>query len=490
MEVATDIKELKTRRICSDCVNDSFLKGEIATTGKSGTCHYCEQTGKCFSIEEMSERVEGAFEEHYQRTSDQPDSFESMMLSDRESDYEWERHGEEALYAIMNAAEIPDQAASDIQGVLADKFYDFEAAKAGEETEFAAGSYYEEKGADVSGWQDEWHAFERSLKTEARFFSRTSAEFLNSIFSGIDGMKAHDGRPMIVLAGPKTQFPSIYRARVFQADGHLEEALKRPDSEIGPPPPVHAHAGRMNARGISVFYGANHPEVALAEVRPPVGSQVTVARFDIVRPIRLLDLTALSEVTTTGSIFDPTFTKRFGRAMFLRNLSKRITIPVMPDDEQFEYLPTQAIADFLATESKPALDGIIFPSVQVAGTALNIVLFHKAARVEELDIPYGTEISARLGQMYEEGWEREYTVIEETPNKEDVTKSPPQSLPFDFFNQLTPEVSEYNWEVRPVTLRIDVDSLSVHVVKAVTFETHDHKVHRHRWEKRSLEGDI
>ena len=33
--------------------------------------------------------------------------------------------------------------------------------------------------------------------------------------------------------------------------------------------------------------------------------------------------------------------------MFLRSLSGRITRPVMPDDEPFEYLATQAIADFL-----------------------------------------------------------------------------------------------------------------------------------------------
>jgi len=50
----------------------------------------------------------------------------------------------------------------------------------------------------------------------------------------------------------------------------------------------------MNARGVSVFYGAIDPRVALAEVRPPVGSRVAVARFEIIRPLRLLDLNALA----------------------------------------------------------------------------------------------------------------------------------------------------------------------------------------------------
>jgi hypothetical protein len=248
----------------------------------------------------------------------------------------------------------------------------------------------------------------------------------------------------------------------------------RPDREIGSPPAIHANAGRMNARGISVFYGANDPKVALAEVRPPVGSQVAVGRFEIVRPIRLLDLTALSNVATRGSVFDPSLVDRLERTIFLRNLSRRITFPVMPDDELFEYLPTQAIADFLATEATPPLDGIIFPSVQVAGDALNIALFHKAARVEEIELPRGTEVSARVGQMYEEGWEREYTVIEEVPRKGDDSEKKVstkfQHFPVDF-------------DRRPVTLKIDLDSLRVHVVEAVSFKTAEHKVRRHRWEK-------
>jgi hypothetical protein len=203
-------------------------------------------------------------------------------------------------------------------------------------------------------------------------------------------------------AGPATALSSIYRARVFQSDEKLEEALCWPDSQLGSPPSRLAEAGRMNANGISVFYGANEPRVAIAEVRPPVGSQVAVARFDIIRPLRLLDLTALSAVSEGGSIFDPALAGRLERAMFLRSLSQRMTQPVMPDDEAFDYLPTQVIADFLATENEPAIDGIVFPSVQAAGNALNISLFHKAARVEELTIPAGTEIQASTGHMGED----------------------------------------------------------------------------------------
>ena len=283
----------------------------------------------------------------------------------------------------------------------------------GEETEFADESYYEEIQVSDGAWQEEWRSFESALKTEARFFSRSAASHLASVFDRIDDLCTHDGRPLVVDAGPGTDFHTLFRARVFQSDDKLEVALGRPDQHLGPPPAFLATAGRMNARGISVFYGADDPTAAIAEVRPPVGSQVAVAQFQIIRKLRLLDLTALQDVRVSGSIFDLGFAARLERAQFLRSLSKRITQPVMPDDEPFEYLATQAIADFLATESSSPIDGILFPSVQVKRNVLNIVLFHKSARVEAMDIPKGAEITARTGQFGEDGWEHDYSVIEE-----------------------------------------------------------------------------
>src|SRR3954470_5589142 len=84
----------------------------------------------------------------------------------------------------------------------------------------------------------------------------------------------------------------------IQRDADTVRAMERPDLEVGPPPPARAMAGRMNARGISVFYGALEAATAVAEVRPPVGSKVLVVRFEILRPVRLLDVEALRALRT------------------------------------------------------------------------------------------------------------------------------------------------------------------------------------------------
>jgi hypothetical protein len=63
----------------------------------------------------MADLIDAVFEQHYVRTSDQPNSWQYARLSDKESDYDWERDGEPVVFAIMNAAEIPETAAQDIQ---------------------------------------------------------------------------------------------------------------------------------------------------------------------------------------------------------------------------------------------------------------------------------------------------------------------------------------------------------------------------------------
>lgn len=481
-----DIEELKAKTICSSCIGEEYLSKEVSLRGDHNKCSYCGQSGPTCSVSALAERIETTFEQHYIRTADQPDSYQYMLLSDRESNYDWERDGEPVVYAIMNAADIPENAAKDVQIILNNEYEDFDSAAMGMETEFSDESYYKENDISAGDWHQQWDNFESELKTETRFFSRKAADYLSKIFDGIDKLRTRNNRPLIIDAGPETEFTDVYRARVFQSDEKLKAAMCRPDTQLGPPPAMLASAGRMNAQGISVFYGANDPSVAIAEIRAPVGSQVAVARFEIIRKLRLLDLRALSDVAVGGSVFDIEWAGQLERTSFLRSLSRRITRPVMPDDEPFEYLATQAIADFLATEASVVIDGIIYPSVQSADDAVNIVLFHKAARVEAMDIPTGTEIDARTGLIGEEGWEDDYTVIEEVPKAvESNEKALSQSPYLASLETTTSHIAEgSHFDSREFSLRVVPDSVRVHRVLRVDFKTEDFPVWRHRCEKR------
>ena len=406
-----------------------------------------------------------------------------MMINDKEGDYDWERHGDPIVSAIANAAEIDEEPAADVQKIIrGGRHADFEMAKMGDECEFASDAHYEEKGPNDFELREEWRYFERSLKTETRFFNEHALATLRSLFDGLADHETRNGQRVVVQAGPGQKVSLLYRARVFQSSRPLEEALMRPDTGLGPPPFSAAVAGRMNALGISVFYGALDANVALAEIRPPVGSRVMVGKFELLRSVRLLDVEALKSVFVKGSIFDGGYIRQLERARFLGRLSERITRPVMPNDEPSDYLITQAIADYLATEAK--LHGIIYASVQASGATRNVVLFHHAARVKEIDLPPNTELSASNWMDTSDGPEVDYWVWEEVspprkPSAEGDVGPPPGLV-------LLPDLptSAESYDDREITLQLDLASLSVHHVTAVAFSTKEYDVRRHRSEKR------
>lgn len=101
-----DLDALKARNLCCHCVGEPYLHADIRSKGRRLKCDYCGRKAKAIKLEEMSERIEQAFESHYVRTSNHPDSWQQTLLSDRESDYDWERDGDPVVEAIASAAEI------------------------------------------------------------------------------------------------------------------------------------------------------------------------------------------------------------------------------------------------------------------------------------------------------------------------------------------------------------------------------------------------
>jgi hypothetical protein len=150
----------------------------------------------------------------------------------------------------------------------------------------------------------------------------------------------------------------------------------------------------------------------------------------------------------------------------------RITRPVMPDDEASEYLVTQAIADYLATRTDPALDGIIYPSVQQSGKAKrNVVLFHKSARVESIPLPKHTEISANVTEHDEDGVRPDYSVFVRKPPVKEKAKPPHPFLAGEPY-------SDVRYDSRDPALRIEISSLKVSHIESVKFSGHDFPVRR------------
>jgi hypothetical protein len=470
--------EVGARRICCDCVGESFLSKEIANEGDLDDCSYCGLKKKTITIENLAGRVKNVLNEHFDRTSTEPEGYEVFL----QKEGTWDRRGNPIVEVIAEIALIDEKPAIDVQEFLDDDAFDFDLAAIGEESPYDSEAHYEMKGPDDSELQIRWAEFESGIKTKSRFFSKSAQSTLNSIFGAVATLRTSDGRPVVVNAGPNENLNAIHRARVFYSNADLEKALARPDLELGPPPFKFAKTGRMNPEGISVFYGATGEEVAIAEVRPAVGSRVVVARFKFLNQMRLLDVDALRDVLIQGSIFDPFHLGRLQHAKFLERLSARISRPIMPTDESFDYLVTQAISEYLSELVDPPFDGVIFRSAQFSNPhgKQNVVLFHHAARVKLLDISNVKNISANSGQLSDDEGDIYYSVWENKPEKRTGDDEDENETDPSYFMPSKSLFADVVDDLREVTLEVDIKDVKVHHIEAVNFRTKSFLVDRHQ----------
>lgn len=115
-------------------------------------------------------------------------------------------------------------------------------------------------------------------------------------------------------------------------------------------PPINSTQDlRANYRYIPYLYCSNHPYTAIVEVRPRLGTLVSVATIEVIENIRLLDFT-MHKI--------PKKIKEAKKNLFA-DLSSLYSYPVTADDDILDYIPTQFIAEYA---KRLGYDGISFKS--------------------------------------------------------------------------------------------------------------------------------
>ena len=467
--------------VCHDCIGDPFLAEAVRAEGTRVACSYCDVVGEALPLDDLAQCIHEVLQDHFELTPDQAVDLEYVLAREGL----WERAGDLVQYVIVDITRVSEKIATDVMELLSD-CYGYRAVKDGEENPYDSDACYEKRGPDDWAFRESWETFRDEIRFRTRFFSNYAEEALTHIFGDLGLHKSSRGKSVIRKISPDSESGYIWRGRTALSPKELEAILKSPAREIGTPPPRLAKGGRMNASGIPVFYGAMEKDTCIAELRAPVGSQVVGAKFELLRPVRLLDFEALVEIYVEVSHFDPDYVTRTGRAAFLRSLAYEICRPVMPQDKAFEYLPSQAVAEFLANKLDTRLDGIIFHSSQTGGGGRNVVLFNHACGVEPDDLPKGTEVEVYNSHSnYNEDDDSYIRVFETVPpphltpphnddtTLEDAYPLSPRWEEDDNENEKLPTYSE-------PTLRIDMESIFVLDIKSVQYDYHCREVFRHR----------
>ncbi len=376
-------KDNCSKCVCHECIGNQFLASEVKAQCGPTICSYCGETREAVTLENLADRTHDVLQEHFELTPDYPsEPYEYMEASEGK----WERRGDSVEYIIAEIAGLDEKVAVDITALLSDQ-HGHRAIREGSEDSYGSDAMYETRGPNDLGFLYTWAELRREIRSRSRFFSTESEEMLRFIFGDLSAHTATDDRPVVREISPGDQDASVWRARAALSTEELETVLSSPSREMSSPPSKLAKSGRMNAQGIPVFYGAMDHRTCVSHVRAPVGAHVVVARFDLLRSVRLLDLDVLSNVYARGSYFDPNYSEQEGRAEFFRHLVSEISRPVMPQDEALEYLSTQAVAEYLVHKVDPRIDGIIFLSSQTGGDGRNVVLFNHARGVEPHNLP-------------------------------------------------------------------------------------------------------
>ena len=139
-----------------------------------------------------------------------------------------------------------------------------------------------------------------------------------------------------------------------------------------------AREGRANPVGIPVLYVASTPETAVCEIRPWIGSYLSIAHFKVLRNLSALDLTRGCGRTSLRHLtFEflegkaPLSAERKEKAVWSA-IDNAFSRPVLLSDDAADYAPTQILVELF---EDAGYDAIIYRS-KFGKNTNNIALFN------------------------------------------------------------------------------------------------------------------
>ena len=138
--------------------------------------------------------------------------------------------------------------------------------------------------------------------------------------------------------------------------------------------------GRVNPAGIPVFYMATNRGTAISEVRPWIGSGVSVAQFKVRRGLKAVDLSKKRDDSKLGRnipvddegwwLAEPNDPKEKEQYVW-RDIERAFSKPVALTDDRTAYVPTQILAELFRREG---FDAVIYQSA-FGKDGYNVALF-------------------------------------------------------------------------------------------------------------------
>ena len=222
---------------------------------------------------------------------------------------------------------------------------------------------------------DDMHSywrFQESVRNESRFI------WTEEVRRFLDVVRSTAIERVINLPFGST----LYRAQLgleqeedFDEEGGYIRPLAYDEDRMRPVPGQTA-PGRANAPGMAVLYLAFDANTAIAEIRPWIGSSVSVGTFITSRELRTLDVTKglkpkpYPRFAANPDDIEPYTAEEKANSAWV-DIDRAYSRPVTRDDEPTAYIPTQILTEIFRCEG---YDALIYRSA-LGSRGQNIVLF-------------------------------------------------------------------------------------------------------------------
>lgn len=204
--------------------------------------------------------------------------------------------------------------------------------------------------SSFSSWKA-YTEFEREVCRNRRFVrSATADNFLEAVRStiGTRVSRVSKGR-------------GFWRAQVGHDWRRIEDIDADIPSAFSPqrmkPLADRAMEGRANPKGIPMLYLCSNKDAAMSEVRPWLGSMISLGNFVTTRDLRLIDCSRFP-AKQTDVLFERPRVERWA-ALVWSEIDRAFTKPVTRSDDTGEYVATQILVELFRDEG---FDGIAYQS--------------------------------------------------------------------------------------------------------------------------------
>jgi len=218
--------------------------------------------------------------------------------------------------------------------------------------------------AEFSTWRA-YRNFEREVSRNRRYIRTAEAEsFLTAVRSTCEARKLHisKGRGFWrAQAGHGWRYEEAIGEDVPHA--FLPERMK--------PLTDRAMEGRANPRGVSVLYLCTNKEASMSEVRPWLGSMISLGHFKTNRKLTIVDCTRDSE--GTNNIYLRELPEDERDRIIWSDINRAFTTPVTRSDDTDVYVATQILAELFKDYG---FDGIAHRSA-FGESSTNLALFDR-----------------------------------------------------------------------------------------------------------------